>query len=885
MLASNSCSNPLGTSEKRVFLMSEDDIRTKVVYPWLAGCGFDPSEISIEFSFEIHLGRSAYRIDGKGKPTPAATQLSSGTTARPRADVLVRRGQWNLMVVEVKAPGEAVDDEARDQGISYARLLPQIAPFVVVTNGQISRVYDSITRQEITDTHIPSDHLGLHGGFNVSVDELAIRTEALESFVSLSAENLVVFCKKQLEYRMRMLRDDDPASGKKYIPCLYVDRPKPRSAIGEHLDSKHARAVAVFGRPQVGKTNFLCRFAEDRIQAGKPVLFYPAISLNAGLLQEIAEDFGWLLGNQSPVTILASKLGQILRKSDSRLTLIIDGWNEADLEVARRIDQECNRLCAQGASIQVVVSFTHSAAKRLLVHGGNPSFVADAAGIGLHGFQIIESDPAAASRQANWSSVVIDPYGAHEQEQAYQTLSAHFKVTVPISHNKTSDPYLLGVAMRHFAGKTLPDSMDEPELLQTWIESRIARATSGDLDVRCALSALGRAMALDGSPLVEQRAKECLGLPPLQPIPSSMCELALISRLTGGSERYVDFYNSRDRDYVIACWSLHWPERVRNGDNLWGEFSEVCRSRAGADSLAWFFRQGAYLTILLAPDGGLPVISDAELRRIFLGSVAQLLLSGNQDFDQHFEKWAKQCQEYGAKDPDLKCRVEAMKLMSGFTEERDDLLAMIPSGDQQREFVRGLLEVMVEYDLCDGGLGQLVLDTFETLHTDEAADYEGEKDSPLSVILKVERTNSSLAIRSMANGCLGHLMPRPYLRDLGAAISGSVVPEEFLVGVDNAVSSITHMYWGDGYCTPYIEHLGHGENISNENYDERVPFHLNDELRMLASINRFVNIEHSKAKLWELVETLRRLTPKDVCNEELFEKLRPDAPGQLPLFE
>jgi hypothetical protein len=206
--------------------------------------------------------------------------------------------------------------------------------------------------------------------------------------------------------------------------------------------------------------------------------------------------------------------------------------------------------------------------------------------------------------------------------------------------------------------------------------------------------------------------------------------------------------------------------------------------------------------MLLDADGGLPVISDADLRRVFLSSVAQLSLSGNQDFNQHFEKWAKQCHEYGAKDPDLRCRVEALKLIAGVTEEKDDLLAMIPSGDEQCEFVRGLLEVLVEYDPHEGGLGQLVLDAFEGLHRDEAADYEGEEDSPLSIILKEERTNSSRAIRSAANGCLGHLMPRSYLRELGPAIPGSVLPDEFLLGVGNAVSAIKHMYWGMAGARP-----------------------------------------------------------------------------------
>ena len=57
-------------------------------------------------------------------------------------------------------------------------------------------------------------------------------------------------------------------------------------------------------------------------------------------------------------------------------------------------------------------------------------------------------------------------------------LGQHFAVTVPASHRPTPDPYLLGVAMRHFAGRTLPDTMDEPELLRAWLEARIARSAA-----------------------------------------------------------------------------------------------------------------------------------------------------------------------------------------------------------------------------------------------------------------------------------------------------------------------------------------------------------------------------------------------------------------------
>ena len=479
---------------------------------------------------------------------------------------------------------------------------------------------------------------------------------------------------------MRQLRDTDPSSGKKYIPCLYVNRKKSNERIVQLLDDRQARVVAVFGRPQVGKTNLLCRFAEDRVLEGHAVLFYPAISLNAGLLIEIADDFGWILGDHDPVAVLASKLGQILRHAGSRLTLIIDGWNEAEVETARKIDRECERICSGDRSIQLVISFTHSAAYRLLVHAGNPAFLAEAVGIGLRGFEIIESDPSFAARQPGWSAVSVDPYNPDEQEQAYELYADHFAVTVPDSHRRTGDPYLLAVAMRHFAGRTLPDAMDEPELIRAWLEARIARTTSCSFDIRSALTELASAMIAEGSPLSERSAKRCWGLPAITPIPPALSELALLANLVGGSERYIDFYNSRDRDYVISHWAFRWSERLSLREILWEELADVARARPGVDAVAWFFRQPTCVPLLLDADRSLPTVPLVELRRVFLASLGQLVRTASHDFSNHYERWMSQCREWATSDTDLRCRVEATKLMVGMTEEEEDLLAVFPSG-------------------------------------------------------------------------------------------------------------------------------------------------------------------------------------------------------------
>lgn len=102
-------------------LISEDDVRTKVVVPWLLSRGFSLATLSIEFSFRIRLGRSVMRVGGGDN-----SRSNTYSTYSPRADVLVRneRGD-NLLIVEVKAPGEDLDDSARDQGISYARCIAE----------------------------------------------------------------------------------------------------------------------------------------------------------------------------------------------------------------------------------------------------------------------------------------------------------------------------------------------------------------------------------------------------------------------------------------------------------------------------------------------------------------------------------------------------------------------------------------------------------------------------------------------------------------------------------------------------------------------------------------------------------------------------------------
>src|SRR5438094_771759 len=118
----------------------EEDLRSRVLLPYLRALGLGPDQVRLEKTFRLKLGLTAVEV---GTREPRA--IVGG-----RLDVLVQNIQGeNLFVVELKAEDKELTDDDRDQGISYARLLDQIAPFVLLTNGREARLYDTLTKQQL----------------------------------------------------------------------------------------------------------------------------------------------------------------------------------------------------------------------------------------------------------------------------------------------------------------------------------------------------------------------------------------------------------------------------------------------------------------------------------------------------------------------------------------------------------------------------------------------------------------------------------------------------------------------------------------------------------------------------------------------------------------
>lgn len=110
---------------------TEEDVRVKFLVPLLQARGYDTASIRFEQAIEVQEGRKRKTIFAD------AVVYASSQHEAP------------LVLCETKAPSEALTRRAREQAISYARLLPRIAPLVVLTNGHQVQVFQTLNKNRL----------------------------------------------------------------------------------------------------------------------------------------------------------------------------------------------------------------------------------------------------------------------------------------------------------------------------------------------------------------------------------------------------------------------------------------------------------------------------------------------------------------------------------------------------------------------------------------------------------------------------------------------------------------------------------------------------------------------------------------------------------------
>lgn len=781
-------------SHNQSALLSEEDIRTRVVATWLADHGFTAENISVEFSFELRLGRNVYRVGEESPHSPIF---------RPRADVLVRSSDGrNLLIIEVKAPNEILDANVKAQGISYARLLKSggIAPFVVITNGHETQIYDSITEEAMQDAYIPTNHPHAQNRFRVSVDDIALRAEALETFISLSSDNLLAFCRVQVAQRMRLLRSDDSFSGKKYIPALYIEREDARKQLHRLLHEERRQVVLLVGAPQVGKTNFVCHSVEERLESGQPCLFYSAIGMEKGLLEEIGEDFNWIFDESATSHRIIHKLTRVLQRTNQRLLIFIDGWNEASQGLARAIDRGSERLA--GDEIQVIVSFTNVAARRLLLDEvGNLSYVAESASISTQAVSQMEVSPKKVSK--NQSRVFITRYSPEEMKNAYKTYAQYFKVTIANRHQKVADPLLLRIGMEHFTGRTLPETLDEPQLLEQSILSKTLRVADLEEDgVKIFLRETADEIFIKDAPVSQAEVLRKCGLSIVQSPPIGLFEAALLTKVCGFANLpALDFYYSRERDFVIAFWSRNWLSKFQiSKETSFSELSLVIQTQAGIDSLRWFLIQPDHKTYLQSIIKFLSSYNNPGVRKVLLSSLWESMKRCAIDGDTHSlnDDWITNAVDTGIRDMDRSVTMlsaNLLLLLSEYCIESAPIIAL------DEEILVALLSVEKDFPIEYESASFVVLDALLSLHIHDEITALSSESGMTKSLINLVLTYEDITIRQAAAKGLAYIASGMFIdlisRQLTELPKDKLqAPSEYVDGLFILVEELEKLYYG-----------------------------------------------------------------------------------------
>lgn len=114
-------------------LKTEEDVKVKFLLPFLRKKGYLDSYCDFNVAVEVQEGRKRKSIFAD------IVVYTSSAKAAP------------LIVCETKAPTEIIDRFTREQAISYARLMPRIAPLVLLTNGIQLQVFQTLNKNRIAE--------------------------------------------------------------------------------------------------------------------------------------------------------------------------------------------------------------------------------------------------------------------------------------------------------------------------------------------------------------------------------------------------------------------------------------------------------------------------------------------------------------------------------------------------------------------------------------------------------------------------------------------------------------------------------------------------------------------------------------------------------------
>jgi len=547
---------------------NEEDIRGKLLLPFLKDLGFDESEIILEKSFSIRLGKSQHTITG-------------------RADILCKRNGVNLFVIELKRDSVAIKPDDVEQGISYARLLKgNIAPFTIISNGKKTHIYDSITSQELTHKPI-SESLFWKSGCTLAADlDLSIRYEALKKFISFSGPNLKEFCQSQVIDRMGTIVGSIDTPYAKFIKELYVQRKNLLIAFNKFTNS-NASVFGIAGSAGVGKTSVMCSLALQHLE-DKFVFFYNASLINKSPVEHIAQDLNLNFSSRSESDIVLKKLDELGSFINKDILIFIDAIDES---INPHLSLELSEMALAVRNLErvkICFSCKSSIWKNILKNNDTPTYLyeelkkAHGPNVGLEGYP----------------GFLLEGFTSEELKGIIPLYKSAFDFRGTISESllkELENGFFLRIFSEVYSHKQIPLSIDDKELIHKYVKQSLEKTDLGfNKGVRI-LAKIGKILVSHKFSSLEAHLDEGLEVENLlekleysidENLPEDLFSRNILIRSNKEDSYNISFYYSKIRDYVI-CFHSYRLDKL-NYDDFYNTLAVLYRNYIGQSALQFY---------------------------------------------------------------------------------------------------------------------------------------------------------------------------------------------------------------------------------------------------------------------------------------------------------
>lgn len=553
--------------------MNEEDVRGKILLPFLSDLGFDESEIFLEHSFTIRLGKSVIKTG--------------------RSDILCKRNGQNLFVIELKKDSKSIDQNDIDQGISYSRLLQDnIAPFTIITNGLDTKIFDSVSRRELTGDRISESSSFWKSGCTLSTDiDLRIRYEALKKFVSFSPENLKLFCRNQVQDRMGAVIGGIEHPYSKFIKELHVQRKDLCSTFSNFINSR-GTFFGLVGNAGVGKTNAVCSLALQYLEKAI-VFFYNAALINKSPLEQIAQDLNLVFSSRTESDIILKKLDELGRFLNQDVIIFLDAIDEhTGYDLALELS-EIALMTKNLEKVKICISCKSNVWNSFLKKNDNPT----------HLFEELRKFHPFISSLNNCPGFLLEDFSEEELDAIIPLYQDAFGWIGQISNSilkELRNGFFLRIFSEVYSYKEIPQEINDKTLIKKYLKQSLDKTQIGyEKGIRM-LSKIGRALidhsynslavirddGLDIESLLEK-----ISFQTDESISEDLFARNILIRSYSEDSYNVTFYYSKIRDFVLCFFTFKLDKL--NNDVFYDSLEIFYENHIGQSAISFYIQNSS----------------------------------------------------------------------------------------------------------------------------------------------------------------------------------------------------------------------------------------------------------------------------------------------------